>query len=65
MIPSWLHKKKQRVDPEQLSARADEVLQQIQNQQPRVNVITSFLNRRTLENGFGTDFEYTLRPKES
>lgn len=56
-------RKKQRVDPAELNAQADAATTQLLEQQERVNAVTSYLERRKLQNGFGTDFEYTLTPR--
>lgn len=44
--------------------KAEESLELVKAQQPRVNLITAYLERRKNQNGFGEDFEFTLRPKE-
>ena len=62
---SWFRKKRTpRVDPAELAAQAEAALEQLRAQQPRVNAITVYLERRKHVNGFGTDFEWTLTPKE-
>lgn len=48
-----------------LHARANEAAEQLKQQKPRVNNITSWLENRKDQNGFGEDFEYTLRPRRA
>ena len=38
---------------------------QLREQKVRVNATASWLERRQTQNGFGQDFEYTLRPRSS
>ena len=59
---SWF-KKKNHVDPDELAKKAEEAASQIRDQQQHVNSITAYLINRKMTNGFGTDFEYTLKPK--
>ncbi|WP_291053751.1 hypothetical protein [Herbiconiux sp.] len=54
-----------RIDPDELTAQADESMRRVAAQQPHVNALTSWLEARKDQNGFGEDFEYTLRPKEA
>ena len=61
---SWFRKKK-RSDPSAVSAQADAATEQIRTQQDRVNALTGYLDRRKDANGFGSDFEWTLKPKEN
>lgn len=35
----------------------------LEAQKQKVNATASWLERRQLQNGFGQDFEYTLRPR--
>jgi len=56
-------KKKPRIDPAVLEAQAEAATSQLAAQQDQVNTLTSYLERRKLQNGFGHDFEYTLTPK--
>ena len=53
-----------RLDPDQITAQAHAAQEQLRAQQPQVNAITRYLERRKNINGFGTDFEWTLTPKE-
>lgn len=50
-----------RVDPEELQRKAEESLRITRSQQARVNYITAWLNNRKNQNGFGEDFELTLK----
>jgi len=54
----------QRVDPEDLNKQTEEINATLKREGPRMNAIASYLEWRTGKNGFGTDFEFTLRPKE-
>jgi hypothetical protein len=58
-------KKKPRTDPDLISAQADAATEKLRTQQPQVNALTGYLDRRKDANGFGHDFEWTLKPKES
>lgn len=60
---NWFSKHKTRIDPDDLFRKADESLKTTREQQERINVVTSYLERRKNQNGFGEDFEYTLRPR--
>lgn len=65
MSPKWFNKKKPRVDPDELGRKADESLHKTRSQQAHVNAITSYLGRRSGQNGFGEDFEITLNPRRA
>lgn len=65
MSPRWLGKRKARVDPEELNRLAEESLAETRGQQAHVNALTSYLNVRTGQNGFGEDFEITLNPRRA
>jgi hypothetical protein len=65
MIRSWSSKNPSRIDPAELERVATDSLDKVRKQQPRVNALTSYLERRKNQNGFGEDFEYTLRTKEA
>ena len=54
----------ERPDPDVLIRQAEESLRKTESQQPHVDKITKWLNKRENQNGFGEDFEYTLRPKK-
>lgn len=60
---SWIKRNPSRINPEELTRKADESLRETKELQPKVNSITSYLERRKNQNGFGEDFEYTLKPK--
>lgn len=60
---SWIKRNPTRINPEDLTRKADESLQETKKQQARVNVIVGYLERRKNQNGFGDDFEYTLKPR--
>ena len=54
-----------KVDPQVLVAQANEINEKLEREGPRLTALATYLERRRLQNGFGTDFEYTLRPKEA
>lgn len=56
-------RKKPRVDPREAIRLAEEASEQIRNQQPHVDALNGWLERRKNINGFGQDFELTLIPK--
>lgn len=58
-------RKKARIDPVEVSRIADEASEQIRSQQPHVDALNGWLERRKNINGFGQDFELTLIPKGS
>lgn len=53
------------VDPQALVDQATEINDKLEREGPRLTALATYLERRRLQNGFGTDFEYTLRPKEA
>ena len=53
------------VDPQVLIEQATEIKEKLEREGPRLTALASYLEKRRLQNGFGTDFEYTLRPKEA
>lgn len=65
MSPKWLKKRAPRVDPDEMSRVAEESLRETRNQQAHVNALTSYLNNRRGQNGFGEDFEITLNPRSA
>jgi len=54
-----------RVDPEELNKQTAEIDAKLKREAPRMHAIATYLEWRTGRNGFGTDFEFTLRPKET
>lgn len=56
----WFKRNPERIDPDELAAKADQSLALTRNQQERVNTLTSWLEGRKDQNGFGEDFEVTL-----
>lgn len=54
-----------RVDPEELVRQSDEINEKLEREGPKLNALALYLERRRLQNGFGTDFEYSLRPREN
>ena len=65
MSPKWLRKRAPRIDPDELSRTAEESLEETRSQQAHVNALTSFLENRKGQNGFGEDFEITLIPRSA
>lgn len=66
MSPKWLaglRKRSERVDPAELARTAEISLSETRTRQKHVNALTSYLNNRTGQNGFGEDFEITLIPR--
>ena len=62
---AWLKKRRSRIDPADVDKKADESLEYSAQNEDKVNVIIDFLQKRKNQNGFGEDFEITLRPKEA
>lgn len=61
---TWFKKSRgPRVDPEEIIEKAQASITKVQDQQPRVNFINSWLDGRYKQNGLGDDFEWTLKPK--
>lgn len=54
-----------RVDPVELDKQTAEVQAMIEREGPRMVAIASYLEKRKNQNGFGTDFEYTLKPRRA
>lgn len=57
--------KEDAVDPQQLIDQATEINERLEREGSKLKALATYLERRRLQNGFGTDFEYTLRPKEA
>lgn len=55
--------KRPKVDTEEIKKNAEAASRQIEDQQSDVNRLTAWLIDRKRANGFGDDFEYTLKPK--
>lgn len=62
---TWFKRRAPRVDPDELDAQSEAAIRRVADQQPHVNTLTAYLERRKNQNGFGDDFEYSLRPKEA
>lgn len=60
---NWLKKDTHRVDPDELIRKADKSIYETAHKQAHVTALATWLERRNNQNGFGEDFEYTLRPK--
>lgn len=60
----WLKKdNSNRIDPDELLQKAEESIRITRAQQSKVNIITSYLQRRDGQNGFGEDFQFTFHVK--
>lgn len=57
----FLGKKKDRLDPDAVSRQAQASINKTQEQQVRVNALTSYLNWRNGENNFGNDFDVAFQ----
>lgn len=53
------------VDPQDLVNQANEINEKLEREGPKLTALATYLEKRRLQNGFGADFEYTLRPKEA
>lgn len=51
------------VNPQELINQANEINEKLEREGPRLTALATYLERRRLQNGFGSDFEYTLRPR--
>ena len=65
MIKKFLSRRTPRVDPDELDRQSQEINEKLEREGPRMATVATFLERRRLQNGFGTDFEYTLRPRRT
>ena len=54
-----------RVDPNELDKQTAAVNAMIEREGPRMHAVATYLERRKNQNGFGTDFEYTLKPRRA
>lgn len=63
MMKNFLYRfvKSQDINPEDLTQQANEINEKLEREAPKLNALATYLERRRLQNGFGTDFEYTLR----
>lgn len=59
----WFIKHPATVNPVELTRQADEIKTKLEREEPKLTALAAYLNTRRLQNGFGSDFEYTLRPK--
>lgn len=53
------------VDPVELKTQALEINEKLEREAPHRNRLASYLIQRKDQNGFGSEFEYTLRPRET
>ena len=65
MSPKWFSKRAPRVDPDEMKRVAEESLAETREKQQHVNALTSYLENRKGQNGFGEDFEITLIPRSA
>lgn len=61
----WLRKQQPRVDPDELAMKAERSLNATEAKQEHVDKLTGWLDKRKNQNGFGEDFEYTLKPRRA
>lgn len=54
-----------RVDPVELDKQTAEVQAMIEREGPRMHAVANYLEKRKNQNGFGTDFEYSLKPRRA
>lgn len=55
----------QPLDPKVLIDQATKINEKLEREGPKLTALANYLERRRLQNGFGSDFEYTLRPREA
>ena len=60
-----MFQRKRKADQNELLVRANKAADQLEKQKPKVNNISNWLEHRKDQNGFGEDFEYTLRPRRA
>lgn len=60
-----LIRRSRHVDPEELDRQTSKVNARLERETDRMNTIASYLEKRKNQNGFGADFEYTLRPRRA
>lgn len=58
-----MFKRKQKARIKEIAKAVDAADTTLRKQEPHVNAVTSWLQNRANQNGFGADFEYTLRPR--
>lgn len=56
-------KRRQKLDLDALEKQATDALEQVKAQEPRVNYLATWLKNRENQNGFGEDFDWSLRPR--
>ena len=61
----FFNRRPPRVDPEELNRQSSEINDKLKQDGPHMAALATYLERRRLQNGFGTDFEYTLRPRRT
>lgn len=59
----WNRKRRSKI--KEVQKRAEEAAAQLNSQKSEVTTVASWLERRKNQNGFGADFEYTLRPRRA
>lgn len=65
MKSRWFSRRDPRVDPAELDQLAEKSLEETRSRQEHVNALTSYLETRKGQNGFGEDFEITLNPRSA
>lgn len=61
----FLRRRVPRVDPKELDRQTQEVNDMLEQEGPKMKAIAAYLEKRRLQNGFGTDFELTLQPRST
>lgn len=65
MMGMWKRPRSKRVDPSDLDRQTALVNIQLSANAEKMNNIATYLEKRKNQNGFGTDFEFTLRPRKT
>lgn len=61
----WFKRREPRIDTAAIILKAEDSLKNTRDRQENVNILTTWLNNRNGKNGFGEDFEVSIRPKEA
>ena len=55
--------RKAKVDPEELDRQTAEINEYLEQEEPRMTALATFLNNRRGQNGLGEDFDVTFYPR--
>lgn len=62
----WVERRRSSgIDPDELDRQTEAIEEELEREAPRMAAIATYLERRRMQNGFGNDFEYTLRPRRA